>query len=101
MGEERIKIQIDRDLEDLIPGYLQNRREDVRTIQEALQKGEFEIIRVLGHRMKGSGGGYGLEEISAIGQKLEASAKNGDSGTISSQMARLAEYLDLLEVEFV
>ena len=49
----------DNDLADLIPGFLENRHKDV-AIQEAIEQGNYETIRVLGHTMKGAGGGYGL-----------------------------------------
>jgi DNA-binding NarL/FixJ family response regulator len=56
-------VKIDRDLEDLIPGYLEKRLADVTSIREAAGKNDFEMIRVLGHTMKGSGGGYGFDRI--------------------------------------
>jgi len=54
---EKIVVHVDADLDDLIPGYLQNRREDVKAVWQALENQDFETIRVLGHTMKGTGGG--------------------------------------------
>ncbi len=64
---EKIVVQVDADLEDLIPGYLQNRRQEVDSILQALENQDFEAIRVLGHTMKGTGGGYGFDAITEMG----------------------------------
>jgi hypothetical protein len=44
------------DLRELTPGYLQNRRKDIKTIDTALKDADLIKIRTLGHSMKGSGG---------------------------------------------
>ncbi|TDJ68612.1 MAG: Hpt domain-containing protein, partial [Proteobacteria bacterium] len=60
MGE-KIIVNIDPDLEDLIPGFLNNRAHDVRAINDLLDAEDFGAIRLLGHSMKGAGGGYGFD----------------------------------------
>ena len=57
MKKEKIIAHVDPDLRDLIPGYLKNRQKDITTIKKALKAADFAKIRVLGHSMKGSGGG--------------------------------------------
>ena len=39
-----------------IPAFLQNRRQDVTTMLDALARGDFETVERLGHCMKGAGG---------------------------------------------
>ena len=41
---EKIIVQVDSDLEDLIPGYLENRNKDIESITEALRQNDFETI---------------------------------------------------------
>ena len=67
----RIQVVVDSSIEDLIPVYLENRREDIKSISASLAEGEYEPIKILGHSMKGSGGGYGFDGSSEIGQALE------------------------------
>lgn len=88
-----IPVTIDRDLEDLIPGYIDNRHKDLVFIQEALHAGDFEKIRIIGHSMKGSGGGYGFETITVIGKGLEEAAKAGQSQEIERLAEELSRYL--------
>jgi HPt (histidine-containing phosphotransfer) domain-containing protein len=97
---EKIVVQVDADLEDLIPGYLQNRRQDAEAILQALEKQDFETIRVLGHTMKGTGGGYGFDAITEIGRALEEAAKIRDTQAINRGVSTLLDYLEAVEVVF-
>ncbi len=91
-------VIVDEDLQDLVPGYLENRRKDVEELRRALERSDFEAIRVLGHKMKGSGGGYGFDEISEIGHALEDAAKQSLAAKIQEEIDRLRYYLDNVEV---
>jgi PAS domain S-box-containing protein len=93
-------VKIDRDLEDLIPGYLEKRLADVTSIREAVGKNDLETIRVLGHTMKGSGGGYGFDRITEIGRELEEAAKTGDKEKCQQQANELANYLAHLTITY-
>lgn len=97
---EKIVVHVDADLEDLIPGYLQNRRQDVESILQAVDKQDFEIIMVLGHTMKGTGGGYGFDAITEIGHNLETAAKEANVPVIRQKAAALLAYLQAVEVVF-
>ncbi len=100
MDHNAFTIKIDKDLEDLIPRYLENRRRDIELIQEAMGKSDFETIRVLGHSMKGSGGGYGFDAITEIGKLIEESTKKMDTEEISRQIEALSEYLDNINIVY-
>jgi HPt (histidine-containing phosphotransfer) domain-containing protein len=99
-GSKRVTVVIDRELEEIIPGYLRNRRKDLILIPQALVADDFDAIQVLGHRMKGSGAGYGFNQISEIGQKLEDAAKGSDPGQIAEQVAELSSYMDCIDIVF-
>ena len=98
--QDRILVSVDRDLEDIIPGYLTNRQKDIADMSAALEGGDFETIRVLGHRMKGSGGGYGFDQITEIGAALEQAAKVGEGDAIQARIAELVDYLARVEVTY-
>lgn len=97
MAPEKIIVQItDEDIVDIIPGYLENRQKDLETLKQALN--DFETVRSLGHKMKGSGGGYGLDRISKIGKALEEAAKAQDLDAIQSGIAALQDFLERVEI---
>ena len=94
----RIIARIDADLIDLVPGYIENRRKDVLAILDALGRGDMESVRILGHSMKGSGGGYGFHAVSEVGAALEQAAKASDGDAVTRALARLQDYLARVEV---
>ena len=95
---DRFVVNVDPDIEDIVPIFLQNRHDDVESIIKALQHGDFETIRILGHSMKGSGGGYGFDGITDIGQYLEQAAKEQNSEMVRKQVKCIADYLERVEV---
>lgn len=100
-GESRkVTVYIDPDLEDIVPGFLENRRKDMTTLQAALQAGDFNTVRLLGHRMKGDGGGYGFDTISTIGDALEQAAIRADRPAIERQLVSLADFLANVQVVY-
>ena len=93
-----IVVKIDEDLFDLIPGYLKNRQQDIESLHNCLVQGDFESIRITGHSMKGSGGGYGFDEITEIGRLIEKFATEENGLAIAEVLNRLADYLANVEV---
>lgn len=100
MGEDRIVVHIDADLEDLIPEFLDNRREDIRTLTEALSRLDFETIRRIGHSMKGAGGGYGFDAITDRGRAIEEAAKVQNGTNARAEIAELSNYLQRVDVVY-
>jgi hypothetical protein len=50
--------------------------------------------------MKGSGGGYGFDDITEIGAALEQAAKRKDNTAIGDELEKLASYLARIEVVY-
>jgi CheY-like chemotaxis protein/anti-sigma regulatory factor (Ser/Thr protein kinase) len=99
-SKKPIRVVIDSDLESLIPRYVENRFKDVEIIRKALDAGDFETIRTSGHKMKGSGGGYGFDEISRLGQLIEAAGQDGDAPALAQSLELLRDYLERLDIRF-
>jgi histidine phosphotransfer protein HptB len=95
---EKLVIHADPEIADLIPKFLDNRQKDIVMIESALETNDFETIRLLGHSMKGAGGGYGFDGVTQIGKNLEEAAKEADSDKIRNGVDELAEYLRKVEV---
>lgn len=77
----------------LIVQYLNRRKADVDRLQDALNAGDFDLIRVAGHNMSGSGAAYGLNRVSEVGAALEQAAKSSDSAGIDSLIDQLDKIL--------
>ena len=85
---------------DLIPGFLEHRRLNVIVMQDALDRGDFETVAMLGHGMRGAGGSYGFPAITDIGAALEQAAASVDNAVSRKWIAELSSYLDRVEVTF-
>ncbi len=95
-----ITLYIDQDLEAIVPGFLENRRRDVQTLETALQKNSLAQIQLIGHRMSGDGGGYGFDAIGTMGAALEQAAAREDRDAISRHIAELIDFLDRVTVVY-
>lgn len=93
-------VHIDPDLEELIPEYLENRHKDVVSITQLLKDEDFEKIRLLGHSMKGSGGGYGFDRITEIGKSIENAALEKNQDIIRNSIEGLSSYLNCVEISY-
>ena len=96
VSNDEIVVKIDPDLKDLIPGYLQNRRNDIVNIKAALETKDFEFIQSQGRSMKGYGAGYGFAPVST----LEEAGKTENVEEILTNIDQLAQYLDRITVVY-
>ena len=93
MNDQTITVTVAKDLEDLIPTFMTNRHKEIETLRAALDAGDMEQLRHLGHRMKGVGNSYGFEQISVLGKKVEDGA---NSRNLQNLEAHITEYTDYL-----
>ncbi len=100
-GREKIRVSIDYSLEAIIPGFLANRQRDLVTLESCLKQGDFQTIRLLGHRMKGDGGGYGFDQISTIGDQLERAAMAHNLPALHEHLNGLKDFLSRVEIVYV
>lgn len=98
MPETEIMVYVDEELQELIPGYLERKKQDVKAILEALDQSDFDTLKIKGHTLKGSGGGYGFDELTAIGAAIENAAKIADADTIRTQTKKMSNYLNNVKV---
>ncbi len=97
---DRVIVEVDEDLSDLIPGFLTHKRADITTIFEALARRDYAAISSLAHRIKGEGGSYGFESMTEMGRALEQAAATRDDGAVTTLARQLLSYLDRVEIVF-
>ncbi len=96
----KYKVTVDKDLEDIVPAYLEIRRKELPVLQALVAAGNLDEARKLGHKLSGSGGGYGFDRISEIGRNLEAAGLAADAAAAAACVAELKDYLENLEVSY-
>jgi histidine phosphotransfer protein HptB len=97
---DRVRVEVDEDLSDLIPGFLTHKREDVVTIFGALERRDYAAIGSIAHKLKGEGGSYGFASMTTMGKSLEQAAAKGDGGAVTVLAEELLSYMDSLEIVF-
>ncbi len=94
-------IQIDKDLEDLIPGFLENRKKDLTVLKSWAAQSQFAEVAKIAHRLKGTSGGYGFAEMSEIGFELETASKAENLSLVHQALERLGTHLNEIQVEYI
>ncbi len=98
--EAKIVVQVEAYLEAILPNFLVRRRGDIEVMRDARERGDYETLRVFGHRMKGTGGAYGLDSITDLGQSLEQAAKEENGAELQGLLNYFEDYLDRVEVVY-
>ena len=81
---------------ELIPPYLQRRREDLIQIGKLLEERDFHAIQRLGHKLCGNAATFGFAGLSQIGADLENAADRLDANRIEKLLSAFREYLNKL-----
>lgn len=100
-SSSRRRIEIDRELEEIVGPYLVNRQKDLKLLHRAIAEGDFNVFHVLGHRMRGAARSFGFTDIEGIGERLETSGKEKNLEQAQAATHDLEVYLSDIEVIFV
>ena len=99
-GMKRQLIHVDAYLRDLVPGFLEHKREDTMTIRAAIDRADYETIGQIGHKLKGEGGSYGFNAVTEMGTTLERAALDRDLDAARHTLAAITEYLEAVDVVY-
>ena len=86
-----------RKLAERTPAYLRHCRQNAIDIGEALDRSDFDAVAIVGHNLRGSGGGFGFQAITDIGAGIEAAAGDADLAASRRWVGLLASYVDGVE----
>ncbi len=97
----KIEVKVDEDLEDIMPRYLEIRHKELVELETAVQEKDFDQIRMLGHKLKGTGAAYGFDELSRLGNIIEDQAVEKLMENVPESTALVRNYLENIEIEYV
>lgn len=97
---DRPIVHVEQDFEPLLPKFMTNRKKEVVTMREALAQQDFDTVRKVAHGMKGAGGSYGFDLVTAMASTIEQAAKTATAPTIATELELLGAYLDRVHVVF-
>jgi CheY-like chemotaxis protein/HPt (histidine-containing phosphotransfer) domain-containing protein len=96
--KDSILVRTNPRFADLIPVFLQNCRQYIVSMLDALDRSDFATVESLGHGLRGAGGSYGFQAITDIGAALEQAAERADGDVSRQYIGELSSYLDRVEI---
>jgi len=86
-------------IEDMIPGYLDNRRKELAELRALADAVQHKRIAEIAHRMIGVGTPYGFVYITEQARVLKRAAEQADNTVIKRVLEELATYLQRVKIE--
>lgn len=96
----KTKIEIDADLQDLIPQFLENRKKDIETLEKLVSEKNIEAIAQLAHKIKGAAAGYGFNELSDIAGQMEILAKKNEDAPLSDLVKKMKAHFSNIDIHY-
>jgi HPt (histidine-containing phosphotransfer) domain-containing protein len=108
MQEETLKggspttwvVRPDPDLEDLIPSFMQNRKNELEEIVSAKSRGDFEFIRRMAHTWKGICRPYGFVHLETLSRSLEEAGERENADEVGEILDEMREYLENVRIVY-
>ena len=97
MGE-KILITVDPELREFLPRYLDNRKRDLETLRDSLQRHDFKTVQVISHKIRGHALSYGFDHLSGICALIEKAAIENKYEIIVSQLNEFRDYIEKVEI---
>ena len=95
---QKIRLQVEPRLRELVPGFLENRRRDLERMREALHSGDLAAIRDVGQNIRCFSRVYGLADLTTLGEEIRRAAEECSTLRIVHLQGRLADYLSRVEL---
>jgi PAS domain S-box-containing protein len=96
---DQVAVQIDLSISEIVPNFLANIRENLAAIVRAVEAGELQTARTVGHNMKGTGTAYGFPLITDLGAQIEQAATDENCDIVRRKASELGSYLERLKPE--
>jgi len=86
-------VEVDPDIADLVPNFLQQRKADAETLAVLLDDQQFDKVRRIGHNIKGSARSYGFALLGDLGEALESAAAQQHEDACREGAADILDHL--------
>ncbi len=99
-GGSDLVVRPDPDLQDLIPSFMENRRNELVEIDQAIIGGDFETLRRFAHTWKGICRPYGFMQLEILSRSLEGAAERENQKEAQEMAALIRHHLDQVKVVY-
>ncbi len=94
-------VELDKDIEDLIPAFFNSRRQDLQRLEVLLSERDWRQIDREGHKIKGGSGSFGFKRLSQLAAELQAAAARQDLDATRNCLAAMRSHLDQVQIRYV
>lgn len=101
MNEKKYHYEVESFLEPIFPDFLNDRKADLVEQAQAINNKDFNALSLLGHKLAGNAGSYGLPELGDLGKELEIMAQAQDYDKCKKIHLQIEEFLENLTVDFI
>ncbi|MBF0362024.1 MAG: Hpt domain-containing protein [Oligoflexia bacterium] len=95
--KDKIKINVEQEIKELLPKYLNNRKNDLNIFKKALADLDAITIEKTAHKIAGNAGSYGLDHLGEIAKRMELESHDKELANIQKYLDEIEEYLNLIE----
>ena len=95
---ERIRLSVEPELRELVPGFLTSRRRDLEALGRAIDQGDLAAVHNVGQNIRSFSRVLGIEQLTELGEEIQLAADEKSTRRIASLQAQLADYLARVEV---
>ncbi len=97
-SNDSITVAVDPEIIDLAESFLRNRRAQIQDWRDAIAAGNQQVLRRLGHELKGTAGAFGFYGLSELGVELEEMLMNDDEAAARDRVERMIDYLERVAI---
>jgi len=95
---QKIRIQAPEELQGFLPKYVDNRKRDLKNLQDALEKGDVNFIEMTSHKIRGHAASYGFVRLSEICKLMELASRNSDLAQVRTLIGEYEVYIGNVEI---
>lgn len=94
-------VEIDSSLEELIPGFMQNRLNELPVIEKLYSDRDFDGFQKFGHKLKGSSLNYGFSHLGQLASALEQAGKDQNLAQIRALIDQIEDHVRNIKIVFI
>jgi hypothetical protein len=91
---------VPKDLVDLVPIFLKNRKADATELEHALESLDLAKVKELGERIYALGVPYGFRHLTTLGREIQDAAKARNVEALRGSIRAYADYVARVQVDY-
>ena len=94
-------VYVDETLQDLIPGFMQNRLNEFADLERMLSAKDFDAMSRIGHKLVGTGYNYGFQKLGDLAADLEKAGKEKNEAAARIAIDSIRKHVQSVNIVYV